>query len=150
MEFRPYTQDDYNDCIQIFKSNSDTFFTIDELEEFNKFLIVPELIETYYVLIHEGQIAACGGFAKFDQEITLTWGMVLRELHKQGLGKALTLYRLEKINEVFLGEPIRLETSQHTYGFYEGRGFEVVAVEKDGFEPGLDKYVLVLGAKQND
>jgi hypothetical protein len=37
-----------------------------------------------------------------------------------------------------------MDTSQFTKGFYEKQGFKVLAIEKDGFKPGLDKYLIIL------
>ncbi len=51
-------------------------------------------------------------------------------------------YRLGRIVELFGQVVIRVETSQHTRGFFEKYGFETKATKVDGFGPGID-YVLL-------
>ena len=77
--------------------------------------------------------------------MTLTWGMVQRDLQGQGYGKALTLYRLDAIKAEYDNVSVIIDTSQHTKGFYEKQGFVVQSIEKDGFDQGLDKYLMALG-----
>jgi [ribosomal protein S18]-alanine N-acetyltransferase len=39
---------------------------------------------------------------------------------------------------------IHLDTSQHTYRFFEKSGFSVKKISKNGYGEGLDKYDMIL------
>jgi ribosomal protein S18 acetylase RimI-like enzyme len=144
MAIRLYSKEDFDRCVAIFISNIDKYFAEYELAEFKTFLAYAATSNTYYVVVDEGVVVACGGFEMFDGQLVLTWGMVRHDLQGQGYGKALTLYRLEAIKALYNDVSVLIDTSQHTKGFYEKLGFVVQSVEKDGFEQGLDKYYMEL------
>lgn len=143
MTIKPYTKDKFDDCVEIFISNLDKYFAAYELAYFKAFLENAAYGNPFYVLVEDGDVIACGGYEKENEEITLTWGMVKREYHGQGYGKELTLYRLNEIGTNYPGITVKIDTSQHTMGFYEKQGFVTQEIEKDGYEPGLDKYIMV-------
>ena len=70
----------------------------------------------------------------------MAWGMVHSSFHKQGFGKALFEYRVEQINSKYPGRSITLDTTQHTYQFFEKQGFSTVQIRKDFYDKGLDRY----------
>jgi len=142
MKIKPYNPDDFDDCIAIFVSNLGHYFAEDELPEFKEFLMQIAYGQPYFVLLVDNQVVACGGYEKGDAEIGLTWGMVKRAFHGHGYGKALTRFRLNEIRNDYRGLPIVIDTSQHTKGFYEKRGFMTREIKKDSYEPGLDMYIM--------
>ena len=144
MEIQSYSKEKFDPCVDIFVSNLDKYFAEYELDEFKTFLDYAATSNTYYVVVDEGAVTACGGYEKMGDVVGLTWGMVKRNLHGRGYGKALTVYRLNAIKVEYPGTAILIDTSQHTKGFYERQGFRVEAIEKDGYKPGLDKYFMVL------
>lgn len=144
MRIHPYSKECFDLCVEIFISNIDKYFAEYELAEFKTFLDYAATSDTYYVVIDEGVIVACGGFELFNEQMGLTWGMVSRDLQGLGYGKALTLYRLEAIRAEYHNISVIIDTSQHTKGFYEKQGFVVQSIEKDGFDQGLDKYNMIL------
>lgn len=144
MEIKPYSKDKFDQCIDIFVSNLGKYFAEYELDEFKTFLDYAATSNTYYIVVDEGIVTACGGYEKMGDKIVLTWGMVRRDLHGCGYGKALTMYRLNDIKDGYFDTAVFIDTSQHTKGFYEKQGFQVQSVEKDGFDQGLDKYNMVL------
>jgi len=86
----------------------------------------------------------CGGFEMTGpHQVDLNWGMVHREFHRHGYGTALLRYRLERIRRLFGEVIIRVETSQHSKGFFEKYGFETKETKLDGFGPAID-YVLMI------
>jgi predicted GNAT family N-acyltransferase len=95
--------------------------------------------------LDNGEVVACGGYERYQDEIILTWGMVRRDLHGQGYGNELTKFRLNAIKAEYPNHTIKIDTSQYSEGFYENRGFIIQDVEKDGFSPGLDKYIMTFG-----
>lgn len=143
MEIKAYKQDHYDQCVQIFQSNLNTYFAQHELEEFKSFLTAWAHQSTYFVMLEGHQVVACGGYEKYPENIILSWGMVRKDLHGKGYGKQLTTYRLIAIKSKFPHSPIKIDTSQHTFRFYEKQGFKIQVIEKDGFEAGLDKYTMV-------
>jgi hypothetical protein len=39
---------------------------------------------------------------------------------------------------------VALETSQHTFGFFEREGFVTEQITRDWYAPGLDRYEMIL------
>jgi len=144
MEIQLYSETHFEQCVAIFISNIDKYFATHELAEFKTFLEYAATSNTYYVVIDDSVVVACGGFEIFNEQMVLTWGMVQRDLQGHGYGKALTLYRLDAIKAENDNISVKIATSQHTKGFYEKQGFVVQSIEKNGFDQGLDKYHMVL------
>ncbi len=142
MEIHPYSEEFFDQCIAIFLSNQDRYFADYELDEYTVFLQRVAHTESYFVGIEQQRVIACGGFEEWDDEMVLTWGMVERQHHGHGYGKILTTYRIQAIQSRFPERTIKIETSQFSHGFYEKQGFTIQSIEKDGFEPGLDKYTM--------
>lgn len=93
-----------------------------------------------------GEAIACGGIFIDEEknEAGLAWGMVKGSHHKKGYGKQFTIYRLALLKETWPSATHKIETSQHTEGFYAKMGFRTVRIEKNGFAEGLDIYVMHL------
>lgn len=142
MEIRPYTENQFNECITIFLSNRDKYFADHELDEFKHYLRKETLKDPYFYLYKDGQVIGCGGFSKEEGEVFLTWGMIRRDLHGQGYGKALTKFRMKAIREKHPNTPIIINTAQYTKGFYEKQGFRTKVFKKNGFGSGLDRYTM--------
>lgn len=144
MNFRPYTPTDYASCLAIFDSNVPLFFAPEEGAEFIEFLENP--LGSYFVLTDEdGGIVGCGGYGEMNRVGVLTWGMIRRDLHKQGLGRLLLRERIEHLKEhqPHIGE-IQMNTSQHSVNFFEREGFRATKIKLNGFAPGLHEYHLKL------
>ena len=62
MEIKPYTQDKFDECVEIFISNLDKYFADYELEEFKSFLTQVAHKSTYFVLVENNEVIGCGGF----------------------------------------------------------------------------------------
>jgi len=136
---RAYTPKDRGPCLALFDSNVPRYFLPHERGEFESFL--EDLPGPYVVLVLGDEIVACGGYAwsAGGRRVDLCWGMVRRRDHGRGLGRHLTLARLDSALRHPEVEEVGLSTSQRTAGFYERLGFRVVAVESDGYGPGLDR-----------
>ena len=130
-------------CIEIFLSNQGRFFDRSEFEMYESFLKNERLTAEYYVASEKSVIIGCGGFEMTGaQQVDLNWGMVHRDFHRQGYGTALLRYRLDRIRNLFGDATIRVETSQHSKGFFEKHGFATRETRFDGFGPDID-YVLM-------
>ena len=136
---RIFESNDMSACLQVFDSNVPDFFHLSERREFETFL--HSLPGPYLVLEADFDIVGCGGHAVRDDGriADLCWGMIRRDLHGQGLGRHLTLARLEQATRDKRVQSVALSTSQHTVRFYEKLGFGVLEVIPDGFGAGLDR-----------
>lgn len=155
MLFRPYTAADREACLDAFKSNMPKFFAPSELPDFEKWLDEQESrmaavqsnpTEQYYVALQGNKVVGCGGyFIEPDySKAIMTWGLVHNALHKQGLGKELFLYRLLVIRSISPACTVTLDTSQHSYPFFQKLGFVVTKITPNFFAPGIDRYDMVL------
>ncbi|MBV9788017.1 MAG: GNAT family N-acetyltransferase [Chloroflexi bacterium] len=147
MQIRLYQPSDKSACLDVFISNVPTFFADHEYAEFAAFLdTLPGA--GHYLVVESAQsaIVGCGGyFLNADRTIAgLMWGMVHRNYHRQGLGRALLLARLSAICDEQQAQSIELDTSQHSYGFFATLGFQVTKIQRDGYAPGLDRYDMHL------
>ncbi len=138
-QIRVYTTEDKTACLAIFDSNMPTYFMEYERDEFIEWLDKQERAP-YYVLIQEQEVVAAGGIYIDDEKQVagLAWGMVHRAKHKQGIGRLLTVHRLEVMDKCYPELNQQLATSQLTEAFYQKFGFETTERIKDGFGPGLD------------
>ncbi len=142
--FRPYHPTDAIHCLHVFDSNTPRFFGPHERDGFVSFLQEPQRPRDYVVVERDGQIVACGGLAALDEESAgFVWGMVAQHLHRQGVGKALALARIEQA-QAMGKRRVTLSTSQHVQAFYSGLGFAVINVVADGHGPGLDAVEMSL------
>ncbi|XZE52533.1 GNAT family N-acetyltransferase [Planctomycetaceae bacterium SH139] len=141
---REYESKDRAKCLEIFESNRPDYFAEHEYQEFADWLDKPDCL-TYSVVELIGEVVACGGLYLADdgQHVGMAWGMVHRDSHRNGLGRRLTEFRLEQMNEVYPRMEQRLATSQLTFGFYEKLGFKTVKVTENGFGSGIDRYDMV-------
>jgi GNAT superfamily N-acetyltransferase len=144
MEIRPYRPEDAPACLAIFDSNTPTFFLPSERNEFVTFLAEPD--GTYLVGIADDVLVACGGYWPLPHApvAALTWGMIHRDRHRQGLGRQLLEYRLAALRQHPGLIAAVLQTSQHSATFFTRAGFVVEEVRPDGYGPGLDEYRLRL------
>jgi N-acetylglutamate synthase-like GNAT family acetyltransferase len=137
MTIRPYTPQDLDDVVKLFRSNLIKYFVEAEEKELRDFLA--EYSEDYYVVEIIDEIVAAGGIAlNPDQTISLCWAMVRNDLIGTGLGKELTVFRIEQGLAKWGDLPFVTSTSQHTEGFYKKLGFATVEHKPNGFGPGID------------
>ena len=154
MNIRPYRKQDQKACLEIFDSNCPTFFDPSERLLFNNWLtnigqdIPPrENMNPYYYYVAEerGELIAAFGFygLKNTNEARLSWGMVRRDRHGEGIGTAIFQYRFNAVKKTMPNHQLKLDTSQLTFQFYNRMGFEVLLTEKDGYGKGLDRIEMV-------
>lgn len=148
-QIRRYQAADKKSCLKAFQTNIPKFFTEEELGMFGAFLdkcaAPAEEPLWYFVVVVSEQIVGCGGFAENAPGIIhFTWGLMDGAYHHMGLGKALLLFRLQEIKRHYPQGIVRLDTSQHTYGFFERYGFCVKNILPNGYAPGLDRYDMEL------
>jgi predicted GNAT family N-acyltransferase len=138
MHLRPYTPEDLDEVIEIFRSNIPKYFGSDEEPGLRSFLS-NHRSHAYFVGEIDGRVIGAGGIAlNADDTVSLCWGMIRSEVIGKGLGREMTEFRIEKAREKFGALPLVISTSQHTQGFYEKLGFKLTEHTPDGFGPGID------------
>jgi Acetyltransferase (GNAT) domain len=144
---RPYQNSDKEACLALFDGNTPVFFAPFERAEFEDFL--DKNAFPYFVVEEQGMgmIQACGGYAIGGESATLCWGMVMGGMHRRGMGTFLLKARLQDIRQDAMLRNVRIQTSQHSAGFFARAGFVTRLVVKDGFAEGLDRYEMVLPLK---
>lgn len=141
LTFREYTPSDLEGCLEVFDSNIPEFFSQPEREDFINFL--DDLPGRYGVVVDgSGRIVGCGGVATSRTDphgANLTWGMVHRSLHRNGIGRVLTQERLAWAAQLPNVSVVSLNTSHLTEAFYEKFGFRTVQRIPNGYREGLDR-----------
>jgi predicted GNAT family N-acyltransferase len=138
MLIRPFSQDDLEAVVAVFRSNIPKYFGPSEEPGLREFLAT-EHVEHYSVIESNGEVVGAGGIGLNDDDtVSLCWGMVRSDHIGTGLGKLLTEYRIELSREVFGDKPMVTSTSQLTEGFYNKFGFVTIEHTPDGFGPGID------------
>ncbi|MFV1848462.1 GNAT family N-acetyltransferase [Stenotrophomonas maltophilia] len=139
MKRRLYRPTDASACLSIFDSNVPTYLAPEERSDFERFLREHATDCVFQVIERDGSVIACGGITRRGGgSAGFCWGMVQRALHRQGIGRELTLARLRQAEADSSITHITLSTSQHTQGFYAGLGFYVTRVVPDGHGAGID------------
>lgn len=151
INIRAYKPDDNKSCIEMYHSNMPLYFAPEELNYLKNWLkgldegrLVYEtnLAEHYYVAEIENKVIAAGGFyiTKNGNKAHMSWGMVHNNYHKQGIGKELLLFRINTIKQLYPNCKISLDTSQHTFTFFQKLGFTVTKITENGYGEGLHRY----------
>lgn len=140
-------------CLALFDSNTPAFFAPQERAEFIDWLGKMETDRRkesgacyYYVAEEAGEPVACGGFyiSPDGWNARMAWGMVGRSWHKKGIGREFLNFRIRRIRQLFPHCSIALDTTQHSYKFFEKQGFVVSKITPDYYAPGLDRYDMDL------
>jgi predicted GNAT family N-acyltransferase len=134
-------------CINAFLSNVPEFFTVPEIDQYKRWLqqIEDNNGHHYYVVYINDQLVACGGFSRNENNtVSFTWGLVHRHFHKQRIGEQLLTFRLQKIKETYPDLVVVLDTTQHSYTFFERYGFVTEKYTENGYAPGMHRYDMVL------
>jgi len=70
--------------------------------------------------------------------------MVHADFHKQNVGRFLLAERLKQIYTDEGEVLIKIDTSQHSKGFFEKFGFEATNLIENYYAPGIDRVDMVL------
>jgi N-acetylglutamate synthase-like GNAT family acetyltransferase len=151
VSIRPYLAKDRQACHAIFESNCPKYFDADEIvglenwlngQDSGQITYQTSSADYFYVLEENLEIQACGGFyiVKDKPNVNMVWGMVNQNHHKKGYGSLLFQHRINQIKMLYSEYKIVLDTSQHTYSFFEKFGFKIHKITKDEYGPGLDRY----------
>ncbi len=154
VNIREYQLADREGCLMAFKSNVPLFFTSEEVGFFTNFLDtfydkVTDIKTYFFVVLVDNKIIGCGGFGDKDntQTISLAWGLIHKDFHKKGYGEKLLKYRLERIQKFYPANPLVIDTTQFSVGFFEKYGFEITKYTPDFYEKGMHRYDLIFKGK---
>ncbi len=139
---RPYKEFDHQAVIELFDANSPNYFHPSERKAIIDYLNNER--EDYYVVTSENTIIGAGGI-NYDYEhhtAKLSWDMVQPTSQGSGIGKMLTQFRLNRIQELPGIKTIEVRTSQLAHSFYEKVGFVIVDSQKDYWAPGFDLFSM--------
>ena len=144
MRIEPYEPNYFENCLEIIQSNTPKYISPNEHLDYKNYLLRKH--KTYFVLFNDYNLIACGGYGlnKSQTKAGLSWGLVHRMKQNLGYGSYLLKYRLNHIRNNYPDILIHLDTSQHTYRFFEKFGFSVNQISKNGYGYGLDKYDMIL------
>lgn len=135
---RPYTPADKNCLLELIRLNTPGYFALPEEAEYKTYL--EKELEDYFVAESNGMIIGGGGINYFptSHEARISWDMVHPSFHGKGIGKQLTLHRIDIIKTDPSIRTIVVRTSQLAYQFYEKIGFVLDKIEKDFWAKGFD------------
>ncbi|HEV7347010.1 GNAT family N-acetyltransferase [Telluribacter sp.] len=141
---RPYTPADKEQLIHLLKLNTPTYFDSSEEQDFREYF--DRHLESYFVVEEDGQLVGCGGINYFpdDRLARITWDIIHPDHQGRGLGKELTLFRINEIRKNPEVELVVVRTTQQAYQFYEKGGFRLEKMEKDYWAEGFDLYYMTL------
>ncbi|NBB23221.1 GNAT family N-acetyltransferase [Runella sp. CRIBMP] len=142
--FRTYELSDRTELEEIFLQNTPKYFAPEELGDFLEYLDI--FGDDYVVAVVDGRIVGGGGYwiRSSDHQGGLSWAFLRPDFQGTGVGKALAVYRIDLIKASGGAKMILVETSQHSFGFYEKLGFKLLSQQPDYWAPGIDLYSAVL------
>lgn len=139
---RPYTHQDRNPVIALLQMNIPQYFAPSEESDFIEYL--DQELEDYFVVEDQGQIIGCGGVNYLPEaaQARISWDMIHPDFQGRGIGKKLTLHRIDHIQKKPEIREIVVRTSQLAFPFYQKLGFEIEKTEKDFWAEGFDLYQM--------
>ncbi|MFT2010256.1 GNAT family N-acetyltransferase [Pontibacter sp. 13R65] len=141
---RPYETKDRESLVALLQLNIPEFFDASEVEDFVVYL--EQDAQNYFVLEEAGRIIGSGGYNWFDGGATarISWDIIHPDFQGKGLGKTLTIFRINEIKKNPVVRLVVVRTSQLVFLFYQKLGFKLEKIEKDFWAKGFDLYQLRL------
>lgn len=145
---RPYSPSDKNAVLLLFDWNVPDYFSKEERDGLVFYL--DREIELYFVVVINTQIVGCGGINFESTKGIISWDIIHPQFQNQNLGTQLIQHRIEVLNNMPLIEKIVVRTSQHTFKFYQKKGFDLLETEKDYWATGFDLYYMEYKSGQSN
>ncbi|MEZ4827346.1 MAG: GNAT family N-acetyltransferase [Bacteroidia bacterium] len=142
MQIRPYTPADLDTVAGLVALNTPAYFAPEEEEDFRLYL--KNEAEDYFVVEIKGEIVGSGGINYFPEEklVRLSWDVIHPDFQGKGIGKNLTMHRLNYILTQTPYKKVIVRTSQVVFPFYEKMGFHLEKVIPDYWAKGFDLYYM--------
>lgn len=102
-------------------------------------------VECFFIAELDNKIVACGGYyiPRAEERANMVWGMVYNDEHRKGVGRKLIEFRINQIQELYPNYIISLDTTQHSFQFFEKNGFIITKITKDFYAKGLHRYDMI-------
>lgn len=145
LTIRKYTARDREKVLGILRLNIPDFFAPSEEQDFVDYL--KRHAQHYFVVEESGSIVGAGGVNfGFDdgKKARVAWDFLHPAAQGRGIGRQLTLHRIEYIRKDPSVQVIEVRTSQLAYPFYEKLGFKLGKVQKDFWAEGFHLYQMSL------
>lgn len=144
MRIRAYQETDRPALISLLQLNIPKYFAPSEEQDFIVYL--NEHLEGYYVVEEEGRLIGSGGinYNSDGTQARISWDFLHPDFQRRGIGKKLTLHRIQEIKKNPEILSISVRTSQLAYTFYQKLGFKLQKVVKDFWSKGFDLYEMEL------
>ncbi|SEB68057.1 N-acetylglutamate synthase, GNAT family [Tenacibaculum sp. MAR_2009_124] len=146
---RRYTIEDIDKLIELLDQNTPVFFDATEKTDYIDYLT--NEIEDYFIYEVNKKIIGCGGinYDIVNRTARIAWDIIHPNHHGKGIGKKLTLHRINLIKTNINIDTIIVRTSQLTYKFYQKMGFQVDSVTDNFWAKGFDLYLMSLNTNKN-
>lgn len=135
--FHPYCTDYFQSCLEMFKRNIPDYFHESETEDFIKYL-ESFADGQYWVCEKNGKTIGAGGIRVVGDVGRLVYGFIDPDYHRQGFGRELLNFRLQKLAEIFEVKTIKIDTTPQSSGFFKNCGFTEDRIIQNGISDGLD------------
>lgn len=144
---RGYSDQDKSKVIELLRLNTPKYFAASEESDFENYL--ENEVEDYFVYECNSQIIGAGGINYFIEEklVRISWDLIHPKSQGKGIGKKLTQFRINHLNENPNIEFIIVRTTQLVFPFYKKMGFELEKVEKDFWAKNFDLYQMQMKNK---
>ena len=149
LKFEIYKPRYKNECVELFSSNLDGYFSPEEVKDYSEFLDNNKNTKDYYVGLLDDVVVAAGGWDQQSKGYFLRWGIIDNSRHKFGLGTQLLNFRIAKIESLYGEVDIWIKTSGKAHGFFKKFGFETSQIIPDGIFKGIDEYRMVRRSKRS-
>lgn len=142
---RPWTSADREPTLAVFDSNMPRYFKPFERPLYEEYLAsLPREDMPYFVLEQAGVVVGAGGVALSEaKDARMCWGIVHQDLHGQGLGRALLLFRI-LAGAAKGAVTSSLDTIPEVAPFFVRHGFAITGEVENGYGPGLHRRDLAI------
>ncbi len=139
---RPYHPADKKELLKILRLNIPQYFAASEERDFIEYL--EKEADNYFVVEENGKVIGSGGFNYWEggKIARISWDFIHPDFQGKGIGKQLTLFRINEIKNNPTVKSIVVRTSQLAFQFYGKLGFELEKIEKDFWAEGFDLYLM--------
>ena len=137
LEFKDYSMESFNDCIELFDLNCPEFFASIEKNDYIEFL--NQTKEGYVTIHHDSILIGAYGVHKTSSEsASQSWTLIHPKYQNQGIGR-LIMERVFSYLESNQLDNLFLSTSQQTEAFFMKFGAIRIDYIENGWDEGLHR-----------
>jgi len=137
LEFKNYSMESFNDCIELFDLNCPEFFASIEKNDYIEFL--NQTKEGYVTIHHDSILIGAYGVHKTSSEsASQSWTLIHPKYQNQGIGR-LIMERVFSYLESNQLDNLFLSTSQQTEAFFLKFGAIRIDYIENGWDEGLHR-----------